>query len=67
MTNKLEQLKKKLEEAQIAHNAAFSALAAARDVSDAAYDAACDAYAAAFAAALDAREAYYQELNKNNE
>ena len=77
MTNKLEQLKKKMEEAQIAHNAAFEAALAAADAacSAAAYAAiiARDANAAAYAANGAAltykttKEAYNNELNKNND
>ena len=65
MTNKLEELKKEMEEAEVAFdacNAAHVAYTASYDASyDAAYDAALDAYAAYKAA----KEAYYQELNKN--
>jgi len=61
MTDKLEQLKKKMEKAEVAYTACDAARNAARN---AALDtaAACDA---ALDAALDAHAAYYQELNKN--
>ncbi len=54
MTNKLEELKKKTEEAKVACDTAYAAALAA----DAAY--------AAYAATLDACSAYDKELNKNN-
>ncbi len=55
MTNKLEELKKKTEEAKVACDTAYAAALAA----DAAY--------AAYAATLDAaRAACDKELNKNN-
>ena len=57
MTNKLEELKKKKEEAQAAFDAALDAL----DAHAATHNAALDAHAAFDAA----KEAYNKELNKN--
>ncbi len=62
MTNKLEELKRKMDEAEAACDAAWAASAAADHA-----DAAWAAYGAAHLADLAARAAYKTELNKNNE
>jgi len=77
MTNKLEQLKKEMEEAEIAKDAAITYATAAHDAIDAseipiaeAFDAAEEAFDDAWNAALTyktTKEAYNNELNKNND
>jgi len=59
--NKLEQLKKKIEEAEVA-NAAYAAACDDCNAANAACDAALDARVAANAACNAAKEAFYQEL-----